>query len=267
MKMFIFLMEIIEEVNGYFKIRITTDNKEENYTDISFNPDEKKLEFLNQDRVGEYLKQNEYQLRKILHNKRKDTFFVGFKVKIVLRDEKDVAAFNDRSKIVVLDKRNGQNDSFVVDDGEERIYKIYTDGSFMEKYNRGAYTVLIQDLKGNYDIYSEKTEIKSSSLIELMAAIKGLKVLNNVKKIRIITDSQYVRKGLTEWIVNWKLNDWNTANGEKAKNIEYWKEFDKITENKYIEFQWVKGHSGHFENSLCDIYAREQAKKETSHKF
>lgn len=58
--------------------------------------------------VSYYLKQNEYQLRKILHNKRIDTFYVGFQVKIVLRDEKDVAAFNDRSKIVVLDNRNGK---------------------------------------------------------------------------------------------------------------------------------------------------------------
>lgn len=265
MKMFVFLMEIIDESNGYFTIRISRDNERKSYSDIKFNPDKKELEIWCKNQVSYYLKENEYQLRKILHNKRRDTFYVGFKVKIALRDEKDVAAFNDRSKIVVLDKRNGKNNSFVVDSGEDTIHKIYTDGSFMEKYNRGAYITLVQDLEGNYSIYSEKTDINSSSLIELMAAIKGLKVLGNIEKIRIITDSQYVRKGLTEWIINWKLNDWNTANGEKAKNIDYWKEFDELTKNKYIEFQWVKGHSGHFENTLCDIYARDSAKRDSLH--
>ncbi|MCY6485016.1 ribonuclease HI [Clostridium aestuarii] len=260
MKMFVFFMEIVDEINNDFRIRITEDKKQGLYTEIVFNPNKKELRFLSEDKLETYLKQNEYQLRKILHNKRKNTFYKGFKLKFALRDEKDVAAFNDRSKIVVLDKRNGSNESYVVDKGEEIIHKIYTDGSFMEKLDIGAYAVLVEDLEGKYKIYSQKTEAKSSSLIELMAAIRGLKVLKSIEKVRIITDSQYVRKGLTEWIVNWKINNWNTANGEKAKNIEYWNEFDELTKNKYIEFEWVKGHSGHFENSLCDIYAREKAK-------
>lgn len=260
MKMFIFFMNIVEKQEDYFKIKII---KEENgeYTYILFNPDKKDLKFILNDKVSKYLMENEYQLRKILHNKRRNTFYLGFKVKFVLRDKKDVASFNDRSKIVILDKRWGKNKSYVKDKGEDNIYKIYTDGSFMEKYNRGAYAVLVEDLKGNYKIYFEKADVKSSSLIELMAAIKGINILKDIDKIRIITDSQYVRKGLTEWIINWKLNDWKTANGEKVKNIKYWTEFDLVTQNKYIEFEWVKGHSGHFENSICDMYAKEIAKQ------
>jgi ribonuclease HI len=76
-----------------------------------------------------------------------------------------------------------------------------------------------------------------------------------------VTDSQYVRKGLTEWIINWKLNNWTTANGEKVKNIEYWKRFDRLTDDRYIEFKYVKSHSGHFENTMADLYARDMAKQ------
>jgi ribonuclease HI len=251
-------MEIIEEFNNTYKIVISDD---ENNTEILFSPEDKKLVFLRNDNITKVLKDNEYQFRKILHNKRKDTFYVGFKVKFALRDKKDVEAFNDRSKIIVLDKRKGKYSSYVVAKGENKIYTIYTDGSLLEEKGRGGYVVIIKDLEGEYSIYSEKTSEKSSSLIELLAAIKGLKILKDKEKIRIVTDSQYVRKGLTEWIINWKLNDWYTANGEKVKYIEYWKMFDKLTENKYIEFEWVKGHSNHFENTLCDLYAKEIARK------
>ena len=93
-----------------------------------------------------------------------------------------------------------------------------------------------------------------------MAVIKGLENTKEQNKIRIITDSRYIIKGLTQWIFNWKLNNWHTVQGEKAKNIEYWKQFDKLSEGKYIEFEWVKAHSNQFENSLCDFYAKQAAK-------
>jgi len=91
--------------------------------------------------------------------------------------------------------------------------------------------------------------------------IEGLKKTQHIENLRIISDSRYVIKGLTEWVFNWKLNDWHTAQGEKVKNIEYWQEFDKLTENKYIEFEWVKGHSSQYENSICDFYAKMLAKR------
>jgi ribonuclease HI len=254
MKMVMFLMEIVDELNGKYKIKISDNNK---HGYIEFSPYDKELYFLDDNSLIKYLKENEYQLRKLLHNKRPSTYYIGFKLTFAFRDKKDVAAFNDRTKIVVLDKRNGKTDSYVVDKVEDNIYKMYTDGSFLEKKNKGAYALIIEDLGGNYKVYSEKVLQRGSSQVELIAAIKGLEILKDIDKIRIVTDSQYVRKGLTEWIMYWKLNGWRTANGEKVKNIENWILFDKLTEGKYIEFQWVKGHSNHFENTLCDIYARE----------
>jgi ribonuclease HI len=86
-----------------------------------------------------------------------------------------------------------------------------------------------------------------------------LELLKDEVEIRLITDSQYVRKGLTEWIINWKLNNWKTANGESVKNIKHWKKFDNLSNNKYIEFQYVKAHSQQFENTMADLYARDAA--------
>ncbi|WMJ81893.1 ribonuclease H [Clostridium sp. MB40-C1] len=256
MKMLIFSMEIIEEINENYKIKI---EGQQGHAHVLFSPKTKKLEFGENNEMSKYLKENEYQFRKILHNKRHDTFYKGFKLTFAFRDKKDVAAFNDRSKIVVLDKRHNKVDSYVLDEGEKDIYKIFTDGTFLEKKNSGAYAIIIEDIHHNYSVHTEKTDIKGSSQIELCAAIKGIELIKDVDKICIITDSQYVRKGLTEWVMCWKLNGWKTANGENVKNIENWIKFDKLTEGKYIEFHWVKGHSNHFENTLCDIYARESA--------
>lgn len=262
MQMLVFSMEITNRENDTFFIRINNNIENAN---ISFNPYTKQLTFIDENNLSKYLHKNEYQLRKLLHNKRIDTYFVGFKLVFVFRDKKNVAAFNDKIKIVVLDRRNNKNASYVVSKkGKTKIYKLYIDGSFSEKNKIGAYTIIIKDLDGKYRQHSEKIVEKGSCQTELQAAIKGLKLLESVDFIRIISDSIYVRKGLTEWIMYWKLNDWKTANGEEVKNIENWMIFDKLTENKYIEFQWVKGHSNHFENTLCDLYSREIIKKSTS---
>ncbi len=259
MKMTLFTMGIIDVQNNNYKIKISN-NKECSF--IEFDPLKKELHFFSNNKLTDYLKVNEYQVRKMLHNKRIDTYYVGFNVKFVLTHDKDVAAFNDRSKIVVLDKRNNNFNSYAIDesDAEEKIYKIYTDASFFEKKKYGGFAFIIEDLKENYNLYAEKVKDIGSSQAELEAAIKALELLKNIEKIRIITDSQYVRKGLTEWLPIWKLNGFKTINGEPPKNIAKWLSFDKACNEKYIEFQWVKGHSSHFENSLCDMYARDIGK-------
>jgi ribonuclease HI len=254
----VFDMEVLDDRKEEYLIRILHNKS---YTTITFSPESKNLVFINNDKITNYLKENEYQLRKILHNKRPDTFYKGFQLKFVIRDNKEVISFNDKSKIVVLDKRNGNYDSYVIDKGEDPIYHLFTDGCYLVNQKRGGFVALIRNLKNQYNLYYGTTAKKSSSLIEMLAAIKGLEVLKDIEKIRIVTDSRYVIKGLTEWVINWKLNKWHTAQGKKVKSITYWKEFDKLTNNKYIEFQWVKAHSFHFENTICDFYAKEAAKK------
>lgn len=254
--MLVFKMEIIDNLEGSYLIQISRNHQT---SKIMFTPETKKLQYCEQNKVTELLQEHEHQLRKILHTKRPDSYYRGFELTFSFRYDKDVVAFNNKDKLVVLDKRSSENESYVKDNYEAAIPKIYTDGSFLEKFDKGAYAVITKTVDQSYDYYTQQVEVKNSGLIELLAAMKGVELLADKNKIRIVTDSQYVRKGLTEWIVNWKLNNWRTVNGDKVKNIEYWKKFDQLTAGKYIEFAWVEAHSNHFENELCDLMAKETA--------
>ena len=256
MKIHILNMEIIDEINGTYIINISNKN---DFTIVSFLPDKKELDFFDKNELAILLKSNEYQFRKILHNKRKETYYKGFKLKFVLQDKKDVKAFNDKLKIAVIDKTKDEYNYFIIEKGIEPIYKLFTDGSYNERTKTGGYAFLIKGINNNTSLCTGKLKKKSSNLIELIAVIKGLQKLKRIKYVRIISDSQYVKKGITEWVINWKLNNWITANGEKVKYIRYWKRLDKLTEKKYIEFEWIKAHSFHFENMICDYHAKKSA--------
>jgi ribonuclease HI len=258
MKFSIFLLKVVDKNKSGYVVEIS--DKIE-YAKVIFNYETKDISFENDNDIVKLLKKNKYQLSKILRNKRENTYFDGFEVKIVIQDGKDIEAFNDENKIAVLDKLNGKYESYVIDKGKDDIYEVYTDGSYLEKIKSGGFCYIIKDPFGEYEMFQKSTDTKSSSLIELQAAIAAIKYLKDKKYIRIITDSQYVKKGLTEWVMVWRLNNWMTANGKNVKNKKYWIEFDELCDGKYIEFKWIKAHSKQFENSLCDIYAKEIASK------
>jgi ribonuclease HI len=252
----IYNMEIIGKDESFYHINITSGNK---HCIIIFNPLNKQLIITNEGPISEELKNNIYQLQKILHNKRTETFFLGFKLNFILRNNDSAIALNDLNKLVVLDRRNSNYLVSSREKEEKDILKIYTDGCYLEKKKKGAYIALIEKPNGLLNLYFSGTKSNSSSLIELLAVIEGLKHAANIECLRVISDSRYIIKGLTEWMFNWKLNDWHTAQGNRVKNIRYWKMFDKLTQGKYIEFEWVKSHSNHYYNSICDYYAKQAA--------
>jgi ribonuclease HI len=253
-----FFFKITDYQAQEYRILIRSDKSGEECF-LGFTPFTKSLVFLDHNRLSTYLKTHEHQLRKMLHNKRLDTFFIGFELYFILWENKDIKQFSNRSNIIVLDKRGKERKIYVRETTQTEITEVYTDGSFLEKKGKGGYVVLIKKPNTNYQMHTYDSGKKSSSLIELEAAIKSLEILKEEQSIRIISDSQYVRKGLTEWVPIWELNDWHTVNGEKVKNIGYWKYFNTLSEEKYIEFEWVKAHNNHFENTLCDLYAKRQA--------
>jgi competence/damage-inducible protein CinA-like protein len=253
-------MEILFGSNNYYTINISDC---ENNIEIGFDTEEKRLEMeeVPGNFVYDLLNRNLYQFKKLLHNKRPNTYYPGFVLEFSIWDRKDTVAFNDRSNIIVVDKRNGRDLIYVAEKAREDICAIYIDGSFNDEKNKGAYCVIINHKDGSCEQFDDKSHVIGSSQMELAGAIEGLKKVVDEREVRIITDSQYVRKGLTEWIINWKLNGWHTANGTKVKNIELWQEFASLTDNRYIEFEWVKGHSDQFENTLCDLYAKEKMRE------
>ncbi|MBG0765266.1 MAG: ribonuclease HI [Tissierellales bacterium] len=241
-------LEILENINKLYKIKICDENQA---VRLNFNVDKKELKIYSSNDLARILKENEYQLRKLLHNKQPRTYYVGFKLDFSIIDGKDIAAFNNKNNIVVKD----HGDIKVIKDCEkEDLIEIYTDGSYNENLEKGAYSILKKDLNGSYESHQFSSILKDSATIELQAVIKALEIYKS--DVRIMTDSQYVRKGITEWTVHWKLNNWVTANGTKAKNINKWIKLEKLCEGRRIEFGYVKAHNDHFENEYCDLLAR-----------
>lgn len=245
------LMKIMYEKAGVFYIRVR-DEQETMY--FLYNPDTKELNFANDNKLSSFLKSNECQFRRLLHNKQKKTFYKGFELNFSIIDGKDIAAFNDKNNILVSD--HGKIYPIPADD-KRYLTEVFTDGSFIEKHASGAYTFLLKNLDGSYIERSFYSESQNSSLIELEAVNAALTYFPD--DVRITTDSQYVRKGITEWIVHWKMNNWTTANGTKAKHINQWKCLDELCSYRYVEFAWIKAHSNHFENEYCDMQARQLA--------
>ena len=93
--------------------------------------------------------------------------------------------------------------------------------------------------------------------MELMAVIKALESLNKTCNVKITSDSQYVLKGINEWIENWKKRGWKTAAKKPVKNVDLWQRLDQLQENHSVEWVWVKGHSGHTENEIADELANQ----------
>lgn len=254
-------MEITNETEGVYTILISDENCD---CQVSFSPKTKDLQYLEENKLTQFIKLKEFQLRKILHNKRPESYFIGFKLNFVLHDGLPDTKFYDLTKITVLDNTRNQYLVKKTETKSKNIPELFTDGSFNHEINTGGYAILIKTVQNDYLINQIKTKRKDNNLNELLAVIEGLKYLNEENKIRVVTDSQYVIKGITEWLPLWKINDFFTANGTKAKNINEWKEIDQLLKGKYIEFEWVKSHSDHFENTICDMKAKSTYKNEKS---
>src|SRR5690606_32622889 len=97
----------------------------------------------------------------------------------------------------------------------------------------------------------------TNNRMELMAAIRGLEALKRPCKVRLTTDSQYLRQGITEWLPVWKRRGWRTADRKPVKNIDLWQRLEAAASRHEVEWHWVKGHSGHPENELVDRLANE----------
>ena len=138
------------------------------------------------------------------------------------------------------------------------MIKIYTDGSCLENPGNGGWAAIII-IKKEKKIISGNQKNTTNNRMELLAPIEALKTLKINSEIEIITDSKYVKLGITEWINNWKKNGWKTANKKEVKNIELWKELDSLVENFNIKWSWVKGHSTDQLNNEVDLIAKKAA--------
>jgi len=113
----------------------------------------------------------------------------------------------------------------------------------------GSSVIKTRDLSGG-------TVKTTNNQMELTAAIMALEALEKPSKITIITDSSYVKDGITKWIFAWKKNGWKTAAKKSVKNEELWKRLENATQIHDVSWEWIKGHAGHLENERADELAR-----------
>jgi ribonuclease HI len=132
--------------------------------------------------------------------------------------------------------------------------ELYTDGACRGNPGIGGWGALLQSGSGKKEL-SGWEENTTNNRMELMAAIRGLEAIERSSEIVLYTDSQYVCKGITEWIANWKLKGWRTASGKPVKNSGLWKELDAVCRGHTVEWQWVRGHAGNPGNERADALA------------
>ncbi|NQV64774.1 MAG: ribonuclease HI [SAR86 cluster bacterium] len=134
--------------------------------------------------------------------------------------------------------------------------EMFTDGACRGNPGPGGWGVLLRYGEKEKRLWGGETATTNNRM-ELTAAIKGLEALNRSSRVDLTTDSQYVRKGITEWIAGWKQKGWRTASRQPVKNVDLWQELDKLVSVHEVRWHWVKGHSGHRENEIADELANQ----------
>ena len=132
--------------------------------------------------------------------------------------------------------------------------EIFTDGACRGNPGPGGWGVLLRHNGHEKTLYGAEP-MTTNNRMELMAAIMGLESLKRPCRVRITTDSQYVQKGIQEWLTGWKQRGWKTAARKPVKNVDLWQRLDAAASRHHIRWHWVRGHSGHPENELADALA------------
>lgn len=133
---------------------------------------------------------------------------------------------------------------------------IYTDGACKGNPGIGGWGALLLYQDSEKTLKGAETQTTNNRM-ELMAAIEALKALSQPCQVNLYTDSTYVQKGITEWIVNWKKRNWQTAAKKPVVNKDLWVQLDLLRNKHQVDWRWVKGHAGNPGNEKADMLANE----------
>ncbi len=139
-----------------------------------------------------------------------------------------------------------------------KAVEIHTDGACLGNPGPGGWAALLRYRTQEKELVGGEA-LTTNNRMELMAAISALEALTAPCSVVLHTDSQYVRKGITEWLPNWLRRNWRTAGGGAVKNQDLWQRLQAATLRHSIDWRWVKGHSGDPDNERVDALARTQA--------
>ncbi len=134
------------------------------------------------------------------------------------------------------------------------VVEIYTDGACRGNPGPGGWGAILRSGKHERELFGGERETTNNRM-EMTAVVEALSALKQPSDVILTTDSQYVRKGITDWIHNWKKNGWKTAAKKDVKNADLWQKIDELSTQHTVRWEWVKGHSGHPENERVDDLA------------
>lgn len=136
----------------------------------------------------------------------------------------------------------------------KQVVEMFTDGACRGNPGPGGWGVVLRFQGKEKELFGGEA-LTTNNRMELMAAIQGLEALTKPCDVVLTTDSQYVMKGITEWMVGWKRKGWMTSARKPVKNIDLWQRLDQALARHSVKWEWVRGHTGHIENERADVLA------------
>ena len=137
----------------------------------------------------------------------------------------------------------------------DTIY-IYSDGACKGNPGTGGWGALLVSNSHRKEISGGEANTTNNRM-EMTAVIRALESLKRPSTVEVHTDSQYVQKGISEWMTGWKRRNWHTADGKPVKNQDLWLQLDALSQLHTVKWKWVKGHAGHPENERADALANQ----------
>ncbi len=137
---------------------------------------------------------------------------------------------------------------------DQTVVEIFTDGACKGNPGVGGWGALLRFNGTEKELFGGEM-LTTNNRMELLAVIRAIEALSRRCKVKVHTDSQYVQKGISEWIVNWKKRGWRTSDKKPVKNADLWQQLDALSIGHDIEWLWVRGHAGHVENERADELA------------
>jgi ribonuclease HI len=139
--------------------------------------------------------------------------------------------------------------------------QLITDGACLGNPGPGGWACILRDGQTKRELYGSE-RATTNNRMELTAAIEGLRAVDEPCEIEVVTDSEYVKNGITKWIHGWKRNGWRTTARKPVVNQDLWNELDGLAASHRVRWTWTKGHADHEDNNRCDELATRAAREQ-----
>jgi ribonuclease HI len=149
------------------------------------------------------------------------------------------------------------------DNAELKEVKIITDGSCLGNPGRGGWAAILRCGENKKEIYGSASHTTNNRM-ELTAAIEALRTLRRPCDVELVTDSEYLKNGITKWIANWRRRNWMTIGNKPVVNRDLWEDLDALVALHKIKWSWTRGHASHSDNNRADELATQAAREQST---